>query len=243
MNMKKLFNGYKLLAVTIVLFAFGSCQEDFTNRPPEDAISLDAYYSSNEQVASATNGLYSRTWFQFNNKFFYAIAEVGSGNMYTNSSDVNAMRTFSLTGSDPELVNGWSALWANVAQANAIINFLPDRVGPAVSSDVLNNTIGEAYFMRATAYFYLVRLWGAVPIIKNNLDYASSPMINTNRVEDVYKFIELDYQAAISRLVEKQERQIMLQMDMFQKVRLKLCWQKYFCMNKNILKPKQWLKM
>ncbi|WP_395064180.1 RagB/SusD family nutrient uptake outer membrane protein [Flavobacterium sp.] len=203
MKTQNLFNRYRLLVLTTVVLVFGSCQEDFTNRPPEDAISLDAYYSSNSQVASATNGLYSRTWFQFNNKFFYAIAEVGSGNMYTNSSDVNAMRTFSLTGSDPELVNGWSALWANIAQANAIINFLPARVGPGVSSDVLNNTVGEAYFMRATAYFYLVRLWGAVPIIENNLDYASSPIIHTNRVEDIYKLIELDYQEAIGRLVAK----------------------------------------
>ncbi len=203
MKMKNLFTKYKLLTVAFVVLVFSSCQEEFTDRPPEDAISLDAYYSSNEQVMSATNGLYSRTWFQFNNKFFYAIAEVGSGNMYTNSSDVNAMRTFSLTGSDPELVNGWSALWANVAQANSIINFLPDRVGPAVSADVLNNTVGEAYFMRATAYFYLVRLWGAVPIIENNLDYASSPIINTNRVQDIYTLIENDYLKAADLLAAK----------------------------------------
>lgn len=203
MTTKNIFNIHKLLFLAIVFLAFGSCQEDFTNRPPEDAISLDAYYSSNEQVASATNGMYSRTWFQFNNKFFYAIAEVGSGNMYTNSSDVNAMRNFSLNGSDPELTNGWSALWGNVAQSNAIINFLEARVGPGVDASVLQNTIGEAYFMRATAYFYLVRLWGAVPIIENNLDFTSDPNVNTNRTEDVYQLIENDYLKAIERLVTK----------------------------------------
>lgn len=203
MKTKNIFNSFKIIAIAIGLFTFGSCQDEFTNRPAEDAISLDSYYSSNDQVISATNGMYSRTWFQFNNKFFYAMAEVGSGNMYTNSSDVNGMRTFSLSSSDSELYNGWCSLWANVAQANAIIDFLPSRVGPAVSPEVLNNAVGEAYFMRATAYFYLVRLWGAVPIIKNNLDYASFPMINTNRIEDVYKFIELDYQAAAANLEAK----------------------------------------
>ena len=203
MKMKNLYNIYKYLSLIILVLTLGSCQEEFTNRPPQDAISLDAYYSTNDQVASATNGMYSRTWFQFNNKFFYAISEVGSGNMYTNSSDVNAVRTFSLTGSDPELVNGWSSLWANVAQANAIINFLPSRVGSSVSNSVVDNTVGEAYFMRATAYFYLVRLWGPVPIIENNLNYASSPIIHTNRVEDIYKLIELDYLAAASKLVDK----------------------------------------
>lgn len=201
--MKKFFKTIKLWSVAVLVVGLASCSEEFTDRPPEDGISLDAYYSSNEQVASATNGLYSRTWFQFNNKFFYAVAEVGSGNMYTASSDVNAMRNFSLNGSDPELINGWSALWANVAQANSIINFLAARVGPAVDDEVLQNTIGEAYFMRATAYFYLVRLWGPVPIIENNLNFTTNPNIPTNRVEDIYTLIEMDYLKAAEMLVAK----------------------------------------
>lgn len=197
-NYKKLLLPIILLVVTIT-----SCSDDFTNRPSEDGISLDSYYATNDQVATATNAMYNRTWFQFNNKFFYAIAEIGSGNMMSYSADVNAMRNFSITGSDPELFAGWESLWANVAQANAIINFLEQRVGPNVDEDVLQNTIGEAYFMRATSYFYLVRLWGAVPIIENNVTFASSPQINTNRVEDIYELIRRDYQEAIDRLYEK----------------------------------------
>jgi starch-binding outer membrane protein, SusD/RagB family len=203
MKIVDFFRKFKLLLLTVMVFTFTACTEEFTDRPPEDAISLDAYYSTNEQVAAATRAMYNRTWFQFHNKFFFAIAEVGSGNMYTNSGDVNAMRNFSITGSDPELNSGWQSLWANVAQSNAIINFLAERVGPGVSDEVLQNTIGEAYFMRATAYFYLVRLWGPVPIIENNLDYASSPQINTNRIEDVYELIRRDYTAASERLYSK----------------------------------------
>ncbi|MFP9113870.1 RagB/SusD family nutrient uptake outer membrane protein [Flavobacterium sp. RHBU_3] len=189
-----------LAATAMIIF---SCTADFTNRPPEDSISLDAYYSTNAQVASATNVMYSRTWFNFETKFLWAVAEVGGGNMYTNSSDVNALRNFSMNGSYGILNDGWQSLWANVAQANAIINFLEDRVGPDVDPEVLQNTIGEAYFLRATAYFYLVRLWGAVPIIENNLDYAGTPQINTNRIEDIYTFIEMDYQKAIEKMYDK----------------------------------------
>ncbi len=202
MKYKTFFNAYKLLSAAIVFLVFGSCSQDFTNRPPEDAISLDAYYSSNDQVASATNGLYSRSWFQLYNKFFWAL-EVGSGNMYSGSPDVAGLRTFSMNGSDPELANGWAALWANVAQANAIINFLQSRVGAGVDPAVVQNTIGEAYFIRATAYFDLVRIWGPVPIIENNLDYSSNPNINTNPEADVYKLIVKDYLTAISKLAAK----------------------------------------
>tara|TARA_R110002050_G_scaffold171113_2_gene303121 strand:- start:39089 stop:40678 length:1590 start_codon:yes stop_codon:yes gene_type:complete len=202
MKNKTFFNAYKLLSVAILFLAFCSCSAEFTDRPPEDTISLDAYYNSNAQVASATNGMYSRTWFQLCNKFFWAL-EVGSGNMYSGSPDVSGLRTFALNGSDPELANGWASLWANVAQANALINFLESRVGSAVDQNVIDNTIGEAYFMRATAYFYLVRLWGPVPIIENNLDYSNDPYINTNPESDIYKLIISDYQAAIDKLVSK----------------------------------------
>ncbi|WP_294962845.1 RagB/SusD family nutrient uptake outer membrane protein [uncultured Flavobacterium sp.] len=202
MKKKSFLNRYSLLLIAVAFLAFGSCQDEFTDRPSEDGISLDSYYSTDDQVASATNGMYSRTWFQMYNKFWWAL-EVGSGNMYSGSPDVSGLRTFSLNGSDPELVNGWSSLWANVQQSNMIINFLTARVGPGVSRDVLNNTMGEAYFMRATAYFDLVRLWGPVPIIENPLDYTSNPYVNTNTVEDIYKLITSDYLKAIDLLVAK----------------------------------------
>lgn len=201
--MKKIIKKISFLSLFVALLVFNSCQEEFTVRPSEDTISLDSYYKDNEQVRSATNGLYSRTWFQFNNKFFYAITEVGSGNMFSGSSDVSSMVNFSLNGSDPELYNGWNSLFSNVIQAGSIINYLPERVGPAVTQDVLNNTLGEAHFMRATAYFYLVRLWGAVPIIEDNTLYINDPQLNTNRIEDVYQFIINDYQKAIELLDSK----------------------------------------
>lgn len=202
MKKTSFLNKYSLLLLAAAFLTFGSCQDDFTDRPSEDGISLDSYYSTNDQVASATNGMYSRTWFQMYNKFWWAL-EVGSGNMYSGSPDVSGLRTFSLNGSDPELVNGWSALWANVQQGNMIINFLAARVGPAVDKNVLDNTVGEAYFMRATAYFDLVRLWGPVPIIENPLDYTSNPYVNTNTVDDVYKLIVMDYLKAINLLADK----------------------------------------
>ncbi|KGO94286.1 RagB/SusD family nutrient uptake outer membrane protein [Flavobacterium subsaxonicum] len=201
--MKRYFKSYKVICTALAFALLSSaCSEEFTNRASEDSISLESFYKNDDQVKNVTNGLYSRSWFQFANKFFYAVGEVGSGNMYSGSSDVSALLNFSMNGSDNELNNAWAALWGNVAQANDIINYLPERVGPEVSQDVLNNVIGEAYFIRATAYFYLVRLWGPVPIIENNTDYITSPKIPTAPIADVYKLIEMDYQKAIDNLKE-----------------------------------------
>lgn len=202
--MKKLKNNKKgillMLALSLVTV---SCSEEFLDRPVEDNYNIDEFYSSDEQVAASTNALYGRVWFSFHNKAFYAIGEIGSGNSFSYSSDINSLRELNITTTDPELLNAWRSCWAVIAQSNAIINLMPPRVTASVSPQVINNTLGEAHFMRALAYFYLVRLYGAVPIIENNLDYINSPQINTNRVEDVYTFIENDLKYAADNLVAK----------------------------------------
>ncbi len=204
--MKKLNNNKTIrffATSAIAMMSLASCADDFTNRPSESAITSDNYYQNDEQVRTATDAMYFKTWFQFNNKFFYAISEVGSGNMYTNSSDVNAMRTFNITSADPEMNAGWQSLWANIAQANYLINNLKNSAGSSVSESVINNALGEAHFMRATAYFYLVRLWGNVPIIVNTLDIVNKPQVNTNPTSDVYELIRRDYTKAIELLDAK----------------------------------------
>ncbi|WP_159800096.1 RagB/SusD family nutrient uptake outer membrane protein [Flavobacterium sp. MK4S-17] len=201
--MKRYIRNVKFLFLAFAAAAFISCSDEFLNRPGEDNISLDNYYSSNEQVEASTNGLYSRTWFNFHNKAFFAIGEIGSGNGFTYSSDVNSLRTLVISSTDLEMVNAWKSLWATVAQCNAIINFLPERVDPSVSQAYVDKALGEAHFMRGLAYFYIVRLWGPVPIIQNNLDHVSSPQIPTNTEEDIYTFIEMNFEDAINLLPEK----------------------------------------
>ncbi|AZI22820.1 RagB/SusD family nutrient uptake outer membrane protein [Chryseobacterium taklimakanense] len=218
---------------------FNSCRDEFTNRPSEDSISAESYYKTNDQVRSSTDALYYKTWFQFNNKFFYALTEVGSGNMYTNSSDVNAMRTFSITPADPEMYAGWQSLWANVAQANYLINNLQTRVDPSVSQTVVNNALGEAHFMRATAYFYLVRIWGNVPIIEDNLKHVADPQINTNPVTDVYELIRRDYMKAVELLDSKMRSSAYAANAKVSKGSAKAMLAKVYLYNKDYVKARQ----
>lgn len=192
-----------MLLVLASLVTLGSCSDDFLNRPPEDAYSLDEFYNTNDQVAASTNSLYGKVWFNFQNKAFWSIGEIASGNGFSYSSDVNTLKELNANGGDPEIANAWKSLWAVVAQSNAIINELPPRVGPGIDQEILDNAIGEAHFMRATAYFYLVRLWGNVPIIENNVSLINNPQVNTNPVVDVYTFIKNDLNLASELLYSK----------------------------------------
>tara|TARA_R110002012_G_scaffold164510_1_gene326910 strand:- start:17007 stop:18563 length:1557 start_codon:yes stop_codon:yes gene_type:complete len=193
----------RLLLFSVSIFMLFSCSEEFLQRPPEDGIALDNFYSSEEELIANTNSLYGSVWFNFNTKAFWSITELSSGNARTYSGDVVNFFNFSITGDNTVLADGWSSLWGVVAQSNAIINYTESRVSGDVPQAAVNNTIGEAHFMRAVSYFYLTRIWGPVPIIENNLSYVYDPQIPTNRVEDIYELIERDLQFAIDNCYPK----------------------------------------
>ncbi len=196
----KYYRSWAIIAASILA---ASCASDYLDRPSEDSYNVDQFYNTNSQVENSTNSLYGKVWFNFNNKAFWAIGEIASGNGFSYSSDINTLKELNANGGDPEIGNAWKSLWAVVAQSNALINGLPSHVGGEVSQETVDNAVGEAHFMRATAYFYLVRLWGNVPIITDNVATAANPNINTNPVADVYTFIKNDLIEATTLLKAK----------------------------------------
>lgn len=197
-------NSYKiyLLMLSLVLVVF-ACNDEFLDRPPEDSFNVADFYQTEAQVSAATNALYTRPWFNFISNVSWCIGELSSGNGRTwdprNADFVN----FAVTGEHGTLTQAWVSLYAVIAQANAVINTLPTAVGPDVPEDVTANALGEARFIRSVAYFYLVRIFGPVPIIANNTDFVLEPVVPRNLVEDVYEFIKRDLQFAINNCFDK----------------------------------------
>lgn len=63
----------------------------------------------------------------------------------------------------------WSTCYQAIRQANIIINDIDNVVEPADDPETLNASkaegLGQAHFARALAYYYLVRIWGEVPLV------------------------------------------------------------------------------
>ncbi|MBB6498386.1 RagB/SusD family nutrient uptake outer membrane protein [Pedobacter cryoconitis] len=194
----KIYRKYILSLGLISCLIGQGCKKEFFNRPPESALTLDNFYQNADQVRSSTNGLYNAPWFNWNNQASWAITELYGGNARTYSSDVVNFGKFAVTGDNIVLSNGWNSLFTVVAQSNALINNLKNNVPASVPVAIVNNALGEAHLMRGLAYFYLVRVWGNLPIIENSLNYVDNYQINTNPVSDVYKFIVNDLKFAES---------------------------------------------
>ncbi|WP_423818298.1 RagB/SusD family nutrient uptake outer membrane protein [Salinimicrobium sp. TIG7-5_MAKvit] len=203
--MIKLFRTKKVLVLAGLTTALilSSCSDDFLDRTPEDAYNVDDFYQTEAEVEAAANHLYSRPWYSFVSNVSWGIGELASGNARTWDARNSEFQTFAITGEHGTLTQAWESLYAVIAQSNSVINTLPEKASPEVPENIVNNSIAEARMIRATAYFYLVRIFGTVPILEDNTKYVLEPVVPRNRVEDIYEFIKRDLEFAVENLHDR----------------------------------------
>lgn len=198
----KLFNIKSLAIASVLLIGMSSCA-DFLNRPADDTYTTDGFYLTDEQCFQGVNALYNSPWYDFE-RGFVKIGDVLSGNIYYGTD--NAYQVFVLKSSDADLKNASASLWSVNAYCNTIIKNIKTKSGPKVTQTAKNTTIGEALTWKAMAYFYLVRCFGAVPIIHDNAQIISDGQSNSlyrNKIEDVYKYIVMCLEEAVKLLPEQ----------------------------------------
>ena len=201
--MKRL-NIKSLALATLLMVGATSC-EDFLNRPTVDSYTIDGFYQTDAQCYQAVNPIYNSPWYDFQ-RGFVKIGDVLAGNISYGTD--NGYQAFVLKSSDDDLRNASASLWSVNAYCNTLIENLNLKAGPEVTKFALNTVKGEALTWKAMTYFYLVRIWGAVPIIHNNSEIISNNNSNSiakNNVEDVYKYIVMTLEKAVELLPEKNQ--------------------------------------
>ena len=189
-------NIYKGIAVIATVLSFASC-EKFLTRPTEDSYNVDNFYKNDLQCEQAVNYLYNSPWYDFQ-RGFIKIGEVMSGIMYWGQSPY---LSFTTNGTDEDLVNMSYSLWAVNGHANTVIHNIMNSEGPSEAAK--RKYIGEALTWKAFAYFFMVRTFGAVPIVHDNSELLASGEYNTiDKVdrEGVYDYIIYTLETAMEML-------------------------------------------
>ena len=185
-------NTFKYIALSVVvLMAAASC-EKFLDRPAVDSYNSQNFYQDEQQCIQGVNYLYNSPWYDVI-RGFYRVGECFSGNYYMGSSPY---LQFTVNGSDKELRDMSSSLWAVNANAITVYNRLKQVEG--VNQDIVNMCMGEALTWKAFAYFFLVRSFGEVPIVHD-----MSTILAENSYNDLYKAPKEDIYNYIVMLLEK----------------------------------------
>ena len=191
-------NNIKYWTLAAILGANLVSCDDFLDRPAEDSYNVDNFYQNDEQCFQGVNPLYNSPWFDFQRGFF-KVGEVLAGNYYWGSSPY---LTFTVNGTDEDLINMSYSLWS----VNAYANTIRERLQTAGGSEQTRNTcMGECLVWKAMAYFYLVRTFGAVPIVHSNSDDIAAGNYNEKykvQIPDVYEYIVMTLEEAIRLLPE-----------------------------------------
>ncbi len=190
-----------LAALALPIILLSACKREFLEKPPTDAIVDGSFYQNDEQVMAATALLYSKVWFDYNDKASYNLGDFRSGTTFSAYNDRGNV-LFNTTDVTPENGAAWRSFFNVVGQANLAINNINKYAGPTVSPQVKKVAIAEARFMRALAYRYLTMNWGDVPVIENNLALLNDTTINKNTSKSIWRFITREMRAVSEDLPE-----------------------------------------
>ncbi len=192
----------KFAAVALVFGCGATSCSNFLDRPDEDSPSMSNYYNNDTEVKDGVLSLYSSVWNDFVCRGYYKVGDIMSGNVYSGGSPY---MTFTVNGSDEDIKSSSQSLWAANAHANTIYTYLKSA---NCSEAVRNAAMGECLAWKAMAYFYLVRMFGDVPIIHDNTadigsnNYNSVPLVQK---ADIYEYIVMTLEKAIELLPEQNE--------------------------------------
>jgi len=191
----------KLLLFAAIAIGMISC-EDFLNRPDKANYTLSDFYQNDEQCFQAVNPLYTVPWFDFF-RGWLRVGDCQSGNYFMDGNGFWMLTP----NEDMEEVKSMSAsLWAVNARANTVLENINLYAGPGTTEAGRNAAKGEALVWKAMAYFYMVRIYGAVPIVHNNTELLATGEYNglyRAKIDNVYDYIVMTLEKAIEWLPEK----------------------------------------
>lgn len=190
-----------LLSASIVASsaALTSCGSDFLDITPDNSYTAPTFYTTDKAVMKAIEPLYNYAWFNYNCRAMACMGSIRANDAW-NPYFKPEFATFQVTGLSGDLADAWSSLYMVISMSNQLIEDVNQYCSSEVSESVKNLAIGEAYLMRATAYFYLVRAWGPVVLYDNNEEMTKNPVRPLTKEEDVLKFVIRDYKRAMKYL-------------------------------------------
>lgn len=209
--MKSKYILLNLFTATLLVMLISGCKKEL-EYVPESYLSPEQVYSDEAGSIAGITGIY-RQFQQLKKSELGLIGNIGTdegktsgfvptwGGYWLQLSSVSSYDKTQLSPQNDVLFYFWQKVYQAIGNANIAIRYI--EKGPAGEA-VKTRILGEAKFLRAMGYFYLVQLWGDVPMPTEAVD----PIADENGyprtpATDVYKLIISDLQYAQQNLPDK----------------------------------------
>ncbi|WP_316815142.1 RagB/SusD family nutrient uptake outer membrane protein [Pedobacter nyackensis] len=217
MNTKKIYAIVMLLLIVASTVLFSSCKK-LLNFAPEDAPYEGSFWKTQDDAISALAGVYSLSRkSMFRGEYTHYMSHFSYGDLSTgqfNKVNSDFVLSFLVEGDTyygtginigdfigPYLedLGDWSSYYKTINMANTVLQKVNGMPNNLFTDNRKNRILGEAYFLRAFNYFYMVRLWGDVPLVLKN----SADPVKSENLPRVSEKIVLD--SALADLAKAQK--------------------------------------
>ncbi|MGQ1891073.1 RagB/SusD family nutrient uptake outer membrane protein [Thermophagus sp. OGC60D27] len=171
-----------------------SC-DDFLEVEPDSTWDIDAFYSDETELDLALAGIYS----VFASDKVYGGSlitfEAGTDESFYNRryNDNWTVGLYRYTAADTDIKDFWNELY----NAINLCNLMEEKIGNSeLSEEIVNRYLAEERFLRAFAYFQLVKWFEDVPMPLTYTKDLSDNNLPVSPMEEVYAQIESDFDFA-----------------------------------------------
>ncbi|MCF6361500.1 MAG: RagB/SusD family nutrient uptake outer membrane protein [Cyclobacteriaceae bacterium] len=189
--------------ILIILLSLFSCsdflEEDLSAQLTPEGGSLTTLNGLNAALVGTYSPL-STSWRRgLSSPHTHAIL-MGADDLTTfpasNKAPFREFDQYNVSDANGRLAVVWLGTYKCIQGANNIIDNYQDASG---DEGEINQIAGEAYFLRAYSYFWIVRLWGQAPLVLESQAYdVASLSISASSEQMIYDQILLDLEQAIS---------------------------------------------
>jgi hypothetical protein len=183
------------LCLIISGIALTSC-ENFLEVSPKNAVPNETAISDKKSAEQALRGVY-RAIGSYKQSYITLNILAGGDATFNNVGDPHLIISHDYRADNSNINSPWSGAYKAINQANFVIQKVPALNDPLLTQANKNQILGEALFLRALAYFDLVRLWGGVPLKLIPTENLNQPLgIARSSAEETYGQILKDLTAA-----------------------------------------------
>lgn len=191
---KLLYTGCFMAASMLSLTSCG----DFLDEDPKGQLNPETFYTIEDDYTAGVNTLYDKvnqTQSWTNPMYPQWQGDDITANPGSNKQACAALDAFDSDGANKGVTEAWTQHYAVIKTANLIIEGSEKFPGDKAK---IATALGNAHFWRAYSYYYLVRVFGKLPIItKTNIEQFDA---QPSAIEKVYELIVQDLKDAINEL-------------------------------------------
>ncbi|MBQ8486017.1 MAG: RagB/SusD family nutrient uptake outer membrane protein [Bacteroidaceae bacterium] len=176
-----------LVAVTALMLA--SCSDSFFELSPNDQVTVDQIYQTENDFKMAVNGCYSKLQTQMD--YYIELCEYRSDDLYLNAPTSGTQDRYDIDQFKENAANGiLNDLWANFSNGVYRCNMVIDRIDDASFDETKKKQYkAEAMFIRSYTYFNMYRAWGCVPITKKVVTVSEALNIGRATEDEMFDII------------------------------------------------------